>query len=155
MSSKRQRTAAGGSLLPSKSEAKEESQAKRVRKDAKEVQVQQTPRGNEGLTMGGLPLYGESCPKNGYAGIPGLAEDVCSLLRQTMEKAKEVKDNGKVRLCVRTCSTENLTLGYLNFIGGGRRTQDRIITLCSSEEAQSSCTPLYERDERQDSRASP
>lgn len=99
MSSKRQRTAAGGSSLPSKPEVKEEPQAKRVKKDAKEVQVQQSPRaGNEGLTMGGLPLYGESCPKNGYAGIPGLAEDACSLLRQTMEKAKDLKDSGKVRV---------------------------------------------------------
>ena len=97
MSSKRQRTAA----LPSKPETKEESQPKRVKKDAKEVQVQQTPRGNGGLAMGGLPLYGESCPKNGYVGIPGLAEDACSLLRRTMEKAKDLKSSGKVRVSLR------------------------------------------------------
>ena len=92
MSSKRQRAA---SSVHSKPEPKEEPQAKRVRKEEKDVSAQQSQR-KEGPIMGGLPMYGEMCPKDGYTSIPTLAANTCSSLRQAMEKVKNMKASGKV-----------------------------------------------------------
>lgn len=93
MSTKRQRTSA---TVHSKVEGKEEPQAKRVRKDAKDAPVPTQTQRSEGPMLGGLPLYGELLPQGGYAGLPNLARSACSSLRQVMEKVRDMKDAGKV-----------------------------------------------------------
>ena len=55
------------------------------------------PTKENGGTLGGLPLYGERLPGDGYAYIPIATKKACEELRQVMSTVKELKSkpNGK------------------------------------------------------------
>lgn len=92
MSSKRQRPPVP---VQGKGDAKEEPQSKRIKKSEKDPTLINGKK-NEVTLLGGLPLYGELLPRNNCLSIPESARNASLLLRQTMEKIKDLKTQNKV-----------------------------------------------------------
>ena len=99
MSTKRKhRTSAGGERPSSRSapskteEEKVEPESKRSKKDPTHIVT--APTREEGGTLGGLPLFGERLPDQGYNAIPAAAKIACSKLNDVMSHVKELKSNG-------------------------------------------------------------
>lgn len=99
MSTKRKhRTSTGGERpssrsVPSKTEEeKVEPEPKKSKKDPTPTVTPPTREG--GGTLGGLPLFGEKLPEQGYNAIPAAAKIACSKLSDVMSRVKELKSNG-------------------------------------------------------------
>lgn len=83
----------GGEKRPKGDEEKpHESDSKRQKVENLPPYV--PPTRENGGTLGGLPLYGETLPAGGYAGVPAAASETCKKLMDIMQTVKEMKSGG-------------------------------------------------------------